>query len=708
MGNASSRAVELGLFSFVISTSLAYAVFGPKKGKNRPKAPRAHPLSLYDEKQELFVTEPNAVSPIRLAETGLASEAPVTVIEAFERCVRNVPNAIALKVERGPNMEWQSWTFSEYLAQVQQAARALIHLGMQHFQSVNIIGFNSPEWVIGNMAAIYAGGKAAGIYTTNGSDACRYIVEHSEAAVVLVENKQQLDKFLPFRDQVPSLKAIVQWSGPVPAGINDNARVPVYSWAQFMEMGDERYQSELQERIRRIQPGHCCTLIYTSGTTGNPKAVMISHDNVTWDVKALMTQLPWFGTQEEHVISYLPLSHIAAQVVDIHGPISLGAWRKNPVTVWFARPDALRGSLKDTLTTARPTFFFGVPRVWEKFMEAMQAKGAKASPLQRRIASWCKAKGLRAFENGQTGGSGDVPGGYWVAERVVFSKVRQALGLDRCHMACTGAAPIHADTIKFFGSLGIPLFELYGMSEVTGASTICVPSYYRVGSCGPALPGVEIKIEHVEGRDKPGEGEICMRGRTVMMGYMKDPEKTRETIDEKGYLHSGDVGRLDEHGMLYITGRIKELIITAGGENIAPVPIEDQIKQELPAISNIMMVGDRRKYNVALVTLKCDIDPVTGQPSDVLVGAAKQVKEGITRVSEAINDPDWRKYIEAGIQRYNKVAVSNAQKIQKFAILPTDFSIPGGELTATLKMKRQTVSKKYEQEIEKLYAGSAE
>jgi len=217
------------------------------------------------------------------------------------------------------------------------------------------------------------------------------------------------------------------------------------------------------------------------------------------------------------------------------------------------------------------------------------------------------------------------------------------------------------------------------------------------------MNGVETKIDHVKGRDKVGEGELCLRGRHVMMGYMKDKEKTREAIDPDGFLHSGDVARVDEYGMLHITGRIKELLITAGGENVAPVPVEDSIKSFLPAISNVMMVGDRRKYNTALVTLKTRPDEKTGDFTNELVGPAAQVNPAITTVDAARNDAKWRAYVQAGIDAANKRAVSNAQTVQKFAILPTDFSIPGGELTPTLKVKRGVVAEKYKQIIDAMY-----
>lgn len=282
-----------------------------------------------------------------------------------------------------------------------------------------------------------------------------------------------------------------------------------------------------------------------------------------------------------------------------------------------------------------------------------------------------------------------------------FKKVRLALGLDRCRFCFTGAAPIQMETLNFFGALGIPVDEVYGMSECAGPTTLGVPTARKFGSCGKIMPGCEIKLEHQEGRDKEGEGEICYRGRHIMMGYMNNPEKTRETIDADGWLHSGDVGRMDEDGFYYITGRIKELIITAGGENIAPVPIENALKEALPAISNCMMVGDKKKYNVMLVTLKTTALS-DGTFTNTLAAEAALVSAAKT-IQEAKDDESWVEYLENGRSYANDKAVSRASKVQKIAILPTEFSIEGGELGPTLKLKRHKVMEKYQDIIDALY-----
>jgi long-chain-fatty-acid--CoA ligase ACSBG len=314
---------------------------------------------------------------------------------------------------------------------------------------------------------------------------------------------------------------------------------------------------------------------------------------------------------------------------------------------------------------------------------------------------WAKSKGLANFQNQQNGGSHSAPWGFALAS-LLLGQIKQKIGLDRVKYACTAAAPIGDATLNFFGALDIPVYEIYGMSECTGPHTASNRGSHLVGSTGPSLCGLETKIMHDASRDKKGEGEICYRGRHVMLGYMTDAEKTKEAIDADGWLHSGDVGRLDDDGMLYITGRIKELLITAGGENIPPVPIEDAIKAAAPAISNVMVIGDKKKYLTALVTLKTT-PKEDGSFSDELTAEALNVASGITTVSDAIESEEFKAHVQAGLDAYNKNAISNAAKVQYFQILPSDFSVPTGELGPTLKLRRSKVVEKYSNVIDSMY-----
>ena len=352
--------------------------------------------------------------------------------------------------------------------------------------------------------------------------------------------------------------------------------------------------------------------------------------------------------------------------------------------------------------------FFGVPRVWEKFAEKIKAK-AKATPatgVKKMLVDWAKNVGLQTWENGQINGNHEYPSGYSIAKKLVFDKVRDALGFGRLAAAYTGAAPVQAQTLEFFAALGIGIYEVYGMSESTGVHSLCMDYHHIQGTVGYQIPGTETILDNEPTRDKKGEGEICMRGRHVMMGYMYDGEKTKKTIDSEGLLHSGDVGSIDKNGLLKITGRIKELIITAGGENVAPIPIEDYIKRECPGISNVILIGDRRKYLTILVTLKVEQNLDTLQFNNKLVGDALSVDSSCTSISDARKSIKWKEYIENAMKKYNNdtdYCVSKAQKVQKYVILDGDFSVPGGTLTSTMKLKRPIIYKQYAKEIDSLY-----
>jgi len=656
-----------------------------------------------------WITDPAVEQKIDMA--GSEDIPAYTILDMFKAAVAKFPQDEALKVERGGDGNWKVWTYEQYFNETMSVARAFIKLGMEAYDAVNILGFNSPEWFIGNMAAIACGGLAAGIYTTNGPKACHFIAHHSKAKIIIVENHEQLKKILAIRRDLPHLKAIVQYIGDIsPEADKQNCEIPLLTWSELLVMGaaesSAKEQSVLEQRMSNQKPGNACTLIYTSGTTGDPKAVMISHDNLVYTIQAVLKIMPELSNKSdsngEHFISYLPLSHIAAQIIDIHAPIAFTALGQYSSRVWFARPDALKGSLATTLRAARPTIFFGVPRVWEKMEEAMKETGKKNKGFKKSLIAWAKDLGQQAYTNKQFDGSHRYPRFHWLAEKLVFATVKKTLGLERCKYLATSAAPIAKETLNFFGSVGLNVCEVYGMSEMTGPATLNPREWFKCGSVGMALPGMTIKIEHVDGRDNANEGEICFKARSVMLGYLHAPEKTAECMDSEGYIHSGDIGYINEAGMLFISGRLKELIITAGGENIAPVPVEDELRLQMPAVSAAMMVGDRRKYNVVLLTLKSKLDK-DGNPTSELVGPALEVGDAKS-VEEARSDPKWKKYIEDGIKRANAKAVSNAAKIQKFAILPVDFSLSGGDLTPTLKLKRKAVEAKYAEVIEQMYA----
>ncbi|XP_044051319.1 long-chain-fatty-acid--CoA ligase ACSBG2-like isoform X2 [Siniperca chuatsi] len=659
--------------------------------------PKAVPLSTANATttlapaDQLWSTSREKAVRLRMEGSGPASETPITIHQAFLDTLETYADHPALASKKED--QWVTVTWRQYYEQCRAAAKSFLKLGLERYHGVGILGFNSPEWFISDVGCIFAGGLATGIYATNSPEACQYVAANCEANILVVEDQKQLNKILQVKDQLPHLKAIVQYKGEL------QQKAPfLYTWAEFMKLGEDVPEEQLNAVIDSLRANECCTLIYTSGTTGKPKGVMLSHDNLIWTSRRAATVLNiYYG--EEVVVSYLPLSHVAAQMFDMWMCVCFA------VTTYFAEPDALKGSLVNTLKEARPTCFLGVPRVWEKMQEKMKATGAKASPMRRSVAAWAKSIGLQ-YNYSVMNGENLVPWGFMLANNLVFKKVRAALGLDRCKYCFTGAAPITKETLEFFMSLNIPLLELYGMSESSGPHSVPCNNEYRITSCGKVMPGCKTKLENP---DKDGSGEICFWGRHVFMGYLNSPDKTVEALDEDGWLHSGDLGRHDQHDFLYITGRIKELIITAGGENIPPVPIEDAVKSEVPIISNAMLLGDKLKFLSMLLTLKCVTDD-NGEPTDELSPEAlafcQQHSVTAAKVSEIIanKEPAIYKAIQEGMERVNTRATSNAQKIQKWVILERDFSVGGGELGPTMKLRRPIVVKMYQEKINEIYA----
>jgi len=549
-------------------------------------------------------------------------------------------------------------------------------------------------------------------------------VHHSGAAVAVVQDEKKLDLFIKLKDQLPKLAAVVVWTYDEEAdynkGVIEKGGLKVMSWAQLLKLGTADDDKVVDDRMEGQQPGECCAYIYTSGTTGNPKAVMISHDNIVYEAGNAVKEIPFISPDGERIISYLPLSHVAGMMVDIVCPLLI---RSSHCTVCFARSYDLKiGTIGDRLRAIRPTVFIGVPRVWEKIMEKMQATIAANPPtgLAAMMGRNGKAINLEYQQGNQLGGTGTKGWFHFVGD-MVGSKVRGLLGLDACNYAFTGAAPIKVETLEYFGALGININEVYGMSECTGATTWSTDEHHIWGSCGWAMQGTQVTIrdEITNEECAVGEdGEVCFRGRHIMLGYMANPDlgqehvdeikkKNAEAIDKNGWLHSGDKGKKEANGMCYITGRYKELIIGAGGENVAPVPVEDGVKANCAAISNIMMVGDKRKFNIALITLK--VEGATGDlpGGDVLTSAATAVDPDSKTIADASKpDSAMVKAIEAAIMKTNKdpaCCPMPPAKIQKFTILPADFSVETDDFTPTFKLKRSVVDAKHAAFIDTMY-----
>ncbi|MCC7538234.1 MAG: AMP-binding protein [Deltaproteobacteria bacterium] len=585
-----------------------------------------------------------------------------TVMELFDATARSHASKPALKAKK--DGRWVETTWAEYREQIRTAARGFVKLGLEPGQGVSILGGNRPEWLVADVGAIYAGGFPAGIYTTSSAEQCQYIADHSDSAIVVVENAEQLAKILEVRGQLPKLKAIVLMSG-------DSSVEGVHTWARTMELGRSVPESELDARTAAQKPDDVCTLIYTSGTTGNPKAVMITHHNLVWTSRATFEA---FGgaLPDERAISYLPLSHIAEQAISIYAAATAGG------CTWFA--ESLE-KLGENLREVRPTLFVGVPRVWEKIQAKILEVGAQSSPLKKRIGAWARKQGL-------AGGYADQrhearPLLYGLAEALVFKKVRANLGLDECRFAITAAAPIAKSTLELFLSLGIPIYEVYGMSECTGPATLSLPGAYKTGKVGKPVPGTEVKLA--------ADGEVLMRGPHVFKGYYKNEEATRETLDEEGWLHSGDVGVIDAEGFLQITDRKKDLLITAGGENIAPQLLEGMLKG-IAGVSQAVVVGDRQKFLAALVTL----DPAK------LPSIASEAGSPAKDMRAASECPKIHTWMLTRLDEVNR-HLARVQTIKKVKVLPAELTIESGELTPTMKVKRKVVNERYAAEIAAFY-----
>jgi long-subunit acyl-CoA synthetase (AMP-forming) len=585
------------------------------------------------------------------------------VMDVMDRAARTHGPKPALRVRR--NNGWKTYSWGEYHKEVRQAARALIAVGAKPGAGVCILGYNSPEWFFADIASIYVGAVPAGIYTTSSPEQCQYIASHCDASVIFVDDQSQLDKIISIRPNLPSLKAIVLMHG-------ETSSLNVYNWSKFLEAGLNTPESEVDKRVAAQNADQLATLIYTSGTTGTPKAVMLSHDNLTWTAQATVDLLQ--VQANDCAVSYLPLSHIAEQITTLHGPMQFGGF------VTFAES---MEKLGETLRETRPHYFLGVPRVWEKIQERIMSVGAKNPPLKKKISAWARRIGLVAGYADQQHVA--KPLMYPLANALVFKKVRATLGLDRSRINVTSAAPISRDTLEFFLSLGVPICEVYGMSECTGPATVSTPRSYRTGKAGKSLPGAELKIAQ--------DGEVCMRGRHVYKGYLKDQKATGEAIDGDGWLHSGDIGVIDGEGFLQITDRKKDLIITAGGENVAPALVEGFLKG-IPVVSQAVVVGDRQRYLAVLLTLN----------QERLIQDAKAAGSTAQDVESASKDSKFLDFLQRQIDNVNS-RLARVQTVKKFKILLKDFSVEGGELTPTMKVKRKVVTEKYKKEIEELYKG---
>ncbi|XP_058452829.1 very long-chain-fatty-acid--CoA ligase bubblegum [Malaya genurostris] len=643
-------------------------------------------------------TDPAQPVKLRITKEGISSMDPLSVPDLMNRTVRDFPDHPAM-MYKNDQKQWQSITYREYKERVDKMAKVFIKLGLEEHHTVSVLAFNSPEWFISELAAIHAGGIITGVYTTNSAESTQHVLESSRTNIVIVDDAKQMEKVHSIKGNLPHLKAVIQTLGPYAPYVKKEDGY--YRWSEVEEMNTDDVEEEYKARLANLAINRCCCLVYTSGTVGNPKGVMLSHDSLTWDSYTIGKRLDQIQTGEEVLVSFLPLSHIAAQIVDIFLAMQFAC------TVYFADRDAMKGTLITTLQEAKPTRMLGVPRVYEKIYEKMMAIGSQSGAVKKMISGWAKSVTLQHYMD-MIEGKPTNSWQYRLVRNYLLSKVKDALGFSRASTLVSGAAPMDPEVKKYFMSLDLPIMDAFGMSETSGAHTLTAPDSYNFSTIGKTLGGCETRIDKP---DPNGHGELCFRGRNILMGYVGEEEKTKDALDEDGWLHSGDIGYIDEQGYVYITGRIKELIITAGGENVPPVHVENLVKNELLQVSNAFLVGDKRKFLTMLITLKTVINLDSGEPKDDLTSETIAWCKGLgvdyTKLSEIIAAGPCPKVLQAiqdGIDKANKKAISNAQKIQKFALLPVEFSVPGGELGPTLKVKRNVVLEKYKDIVEKFYA----
>jgi len=559
--------------------------------------------------------------------------------------------------------EWVSRSFDQVVEIVRPLALGLAELGIAKGDRVSILGNTRPEWTYFDFAALSIGATVVPIYQTNSPEECRYVLENSDATAVVVEDAEQLAKVQEVRDRLPELRHVILMTGEAEGAI---------SVAELSAKGAAADPSRWQELYSAVGPTDICTFIYTSGTTGPPKGCIISHGNY----RAMLDMVNATSVIEPEDVTYLylPLAHSFALLIQL-GSFDLGA----TLAYWERDPQLILPNLAEL----RPTYFPSVPRVFEKIYTAATSGIEKAGGIKKVIFNWSIGVGkkMRAVER-----SGRQPGlllkrQYAFADKQVLSKIRGLFG-GNLRLAVSGAAPINPEILRFFDAAGVLVLEGWGMTETSTAATIATPDEFRMGTIGKPFPGCEVRIAD--------DGEILVKGPNVFQGYHKNEEATRETIVD-GWLHTGDLGEVDPDGFIKITGRKKDIIITAGGKNITPANLEAEIKQH-PLVSQCVVVGDRRPYLVALVTL---------DPEEAVTYA--QENELPEDPAQLAANPDVKASIEAHVEKINE-NFARVEQVKKIAILPEDLSQESGELTPTLKVKRAVVTQKHSDEIEQLYA----
>ena len=605
-------------------------------------------------------------------ESILAAIEGQTLCDLFQTTVAEHADAKALAWREGST--WHHATWRDYGEQVRKVAMGLMALGVGKGDFVAIMATNRPEHVIADTGAFHAAATPVSLYNTLADDQIAYVAGNCDAKVAILDGPGYHERWSRVRDQLPNLQHVI---------VIDDAEQcegDVLSWDDLLARGEQHLaeagEAAFEERWRSVEPDDPCTLIYTSGTTGPPKGVIETHKGVLFLMESASRHLDFPMTTRG--LSYLPLAHVAERM--------FSHWQgiKYAVHVHFC-PDYTQ--IAEYIPVARPYAFLAVPRVWEKMRSALlsrvdQATGVKGALGRRAFAILPQIGAMRVG-----GRSPSVLLGLQerLFEKLVYAKVRHALGLDECRVAITGAAPFPDDLLLFFAGLGIEVLNVYGMTETTAVLTGVQPGHLRPGSVGTPLPGIEVRIAE--------DGEILGRGPNSTPGYWKREEATRELIDEDGWLHTGDLGRIDEDGHLRIIGRKKELIVTASGKNISPANIEALIKQH-PLIGQVCVVGDDRQFVSALIVLDPEAAEEWARKHGLPFESLAQFSQRDDVVAEV------QKAVDAANAKLARV-----EQVKKFELLPNDWTVESGELTPSLKLKRHVVTEKYSDVIDALYPG---
>jgi long-chain acyl-CoA synthetase len=594
-----------------------------------------------------------------------------TVPQIFEHTVKKYGDRVAMrKKEYGL---WHDISWKEYHGMAKYVGSALISMGLQKGDCVAIIGDNCPEWAIIDMGIQCAGGVAVGVYSTNAWPQVEFVIQNSESKFFFVENEEQLDKWLHFRDNTPSLKKVVVWDLE---GLKHFKDPMVMTHDDLLEMGRqvvEREPNLFESHMAQVTPEDLAVLIYTSGTTGAPKGAMLTHRNVTWMGQAITEDNHVYDTDE--VMSFLPLCHIFERLFTVFAHLTHG------YTVSFIEN---LDTVTDNMREISPTVGYAVPRIWEKYLSAVYIRMSDATWFKKLVFGM-------AFKIGKKRATLNmnfkpVPFYlhvlYQLASLAVFRKLKERFGFERLRVAYSGAAPISPDVLQFFQSIGVNLIEGYGQTEGTGVTCVSRIGKVKLGTVGPPLPGATVKIAE--------DGEILVKSPGVFKGYYNNPEGTAETLKD-GWLYTGDVGEIDEDGYLKITDRKKDIIVTAGGKNVTPQYIENKLKAS-SYINDAVVIGDKRKFLSCLIMID----------EDNVVKYAQDNKVQFSTYKDLTQSPEITKLIQDEMDKVNET-LSRVEQVKKFTVLPKKLYEEDGEVTPTMKVKRKYVNEAFSDLIEAMY-----